>query len=125
GGEHKTATNGLDLHADADRVRLSRNTQVADVDIIVCCGETPGGAQAPRSVIVASCIARERSPSKGRVEIAGCVALERGHTGGRVAEALCVEMHRLIPGRGVTMSSCIVMKHRTSCCDVHNAGRVV
>src|SRR5206468_10014004 len=124
GGEHKTVTNGFDLHADTDCIGLRSDTDVVDVDIVVACGEIPAGAKPQRSVIVASCVARERSPSTGRVEIAGCIFLERSETGGRVARPAGIEIHGLKTSRSVPVTRRVGIKRGTSCCDVYLAANV-
>ena len=46
------------LLADADRVGVSRNAHVADVDVVAAGGEIGAGVIAQRDVIAAGCVAK-------------------------------------------------------------------
>jgi hypothetical protein len=59
---------------DANGSRLTRNSRVADVDIVIARGEINAGFGAYRDVIAAGCVALKRPITVGRVIEAGCVA---------------------------------------------------
>src|ERR1019366_9179917 len=60
--------------ADADGVRLGSNTEVADVDVVVACGEILTGVLAQCDVGVACCTVNERSITIGCVRRRLCYA---------------------------------------------------
>jgi hypothetical protein len=53
--------------ANTNRVRLARNTFVADIDIVIASGETHAGINAEGDVVVAGCVVSERGSTDGRV----------------------------------------------------------
>jgi hypothetical protein len=55
------------LVADANGVGLGRNTQVADIDIVIARGEISTGSWAQGDVAAARCIAEKRFETLGRV----------------------------------------------------------
>ena len=98
--------------ADANCVRLGRNTSISNIDIIIAGGEISTGVSAQCDIERASGIARECVVTGGRVAAAVCVARERKNTGGRV-EGPCIVKERLKTGGRVAVAL-FVVSERTS-----------
>src|SRR6266404_529400 len=81
--------------ADADGVRLSRNTIVADVDVVTARSKVEAGPIAQRDVRAAGGVAIERIQTARRVGSAGGVAIERLKTIGRVVVRADVVIERV------------------------------
>src|SRR5262249_3475913 len=67
--------------ADADRVGLARNTLIADIDVVIACGEICTSYKAHADVAAAGCV-YECTVADGGVEVAGCVGIKRFATFG-------------------------------------------
>src|SRR5439155_14460574 len=80
--------------ADANSIALGRNTEVADVGIVIARGEISTGSSAQCDIAAAGCVASERIKTAGRVGLALCVAIERQNTVGRIGAAGFVEIER-------------------------------
>ena len=87
--------------ADSDHARLTRNSLVANIDIVIARSEVYTGEIAQRDVAAAGCVELERSIAGGSVVAAGGVQLEGIKTAGRVVDAVSVELERMIADRGV------------------------
>jgi len=127
--------------ADADGVRFACNTPVANIDVVIACGEVKTGAIAQRNIVAAACVVSERKSTDsciliaGRVElkrpsaracvlVAGRAAPERKSTVGRVTVADCVAIKRLTAGGCVVGSSCVLVKRQSTSGRVIAAGGV-
>jgi len=58
------------FRTDADLGRLTRDTSVADIDIVVARGESSAGSNPQPNVVAASGVAKERINSSSRVAAA-------------------------------------------------------
>jgi TolB-like protein/tetratricopeptide (TPR) repeat protein len=67
------------LRTDTDGLSLGRNTNVADIDILIARGEICTGEIAQRDVSGASCVTKERIITGGGVAVASCVVIGRSH----------------------------------------------
>ena len=127
--------------ADADGVGLGRNTNIADVDVIIARGEISTGSCAQGDIEAAG-VVKERLQTVGRVEAAGCVFIERKSTVGRIAladsvtkerkstvgrvvSAVCVALERRATVGGVDDASCVVLERRVTVGGVVDADCVV
>jgi hypothetical protein len=81
---------------DADGSGLTRNSSVADIDVVIARGEINAGLRA-HSDVVAAGIVLERISTIGRVIAAGCVAIERIKTVGRVEVAVVLLKRAPLP----------------------------
>jgi hypothetical protein len=71
--------------AHSDRIGLGGNTCVADIDIIIACGEIDAGLKTRCYIVVAGCVVKKRiKTADRRVVTACCVALEGINTDSRV-----------------------------------------
>src|SRR5205823_13590624 len=82
------------LRANADGVGFGRNTFIADIDIVIACGQIKTGTTAQGDIAAAGFVAKERCLAIGRVVAASRVAIERCLTGGRVEVANSVVIER-------------------------------
>src|SRR3982751_2945944 len=69
---------------DTDGVGFASNTAVADIDIVISCGEKDTGAKAYTNIVAAACVELERTEPDGCVGAAGSVGIERSTTVGGV-----------------------------------------
>ena len=82
---------------DADSALLSRETKVANIDIVNAGGQIEAGFKAQCDVAAAGSVVKERFTTNARVRGAGSVVTKRNRTDGRVivAGATMVEAARL------------------------------
>src|SRR5258707_5583803 len=73
--------------ADTDGVAFGSNTGVADIYIVIPCGEKGTGAKAQRNIAIAARVAIERESTVGCVLGAGCITKESEKTVGGVGVA--------------------------------------
>src|SRR6266404_6096319 len=127
--------------ADADGVRLSRNTIVADVDVVTARSKVEAGPIAQRDVRAAGGVAIERihtarrvgatggitierGKTIGRVVVAGSVAVERNKALGRVVAAGHVTIERVVTYRGVVVAGSVEIECVNPHCRVLGTGGV-
>src|SRR6266487_97046 len=113
--------------ADTDGVAFGSNTGVADIYIVIPCGEKGTGAKAQRNIVTATCVDVERKSTTGCVLAAGCVVIKRAHTGGCVDVAvrvapkrrrtrgcievtLCIALERQVADRRIVDGLCVVIE---------------
>src|SRR5438034_1148739 len=81
--------------ADADGLRLARNTVITNIDVVNTCREISTASIAHCNVEAAGGVEKERESTVGRVVSAGCVAKERTATGGCIDGADRVAIERI------------------------------
>jgi hypothetical protein len=101
---------------DTDSVGFASNTAVADIDIVIPC-EKDTGAKAYPNIVVATCVALERTETDGCVLGAGSVAIERRATVGGVVAASGVAKERDGTGGCVVVAGGVAIecKHSVGC----------
>jgi hypothetical protein len=97
------------LGSDANCIRFGRNTDIADVDVIIARGEVGTSLKAQccigaAGVAAAGRVVQQRKNTGGRVGVAGGVAVERTDTGGCIRLAACVVVERLTASGGVVVA---------------------
>src|SRR6266478_6396283 len=124
------------LRADADCVSLGRNTNVADINILIARGEICTGKIAQGDVAGASCVIHKRIIAAGRVAVTGCVGEERKITKCRVVRPGCVGEERETTGsrvpdgggvgkeRVMTVGRCVAEESIKTYCRVFRPGCV-
>src|SRR6266542_2589776 len=113
-----------DLSADADYIGLHSRTYIADVDVIIACGEIHAGAKAQCDVEVTGAV-YQRTSTVGRVQGTGCVVFERNATRCRVFEAGCVGNKRGATTGCVAVTGCVLKERSPTFTRVRISGRVV
>jgi hypothetical protein len=76
--------------AYTDGIRLRSYAKVTDINVKIARREIHTSGSAQCNVVIAGCVAIERTGTVGRVVVTGCVAIERTDTVCRVAAASCV-----------------------------------
>src|SRR5216683_1436943 len=106
------------LLPDADGFGLARHTRVANIDVVIACGEIEASVIPQRYVEASGCVVKERIKTVGCVVVAGCVvkkrafadccvtvtghvAKERPTTDGRIVIGGCVASERIKTDRRV------------------------
>ena len=75
--------------ADADRFGFARKPAVANIDIVVACGEKRAGTVSQRDIASADCVVSKRMEPGRCIGAAGGVAVQRLKTDGRVSGTEC------------------------------------
>ena len=124
------------LLTDANSVGFSNNTSVENIDVVIARGEIFTSVIAQCDVVVAGCVANERSKTIGSVAFAGgimtkrikpvggvvasgCVAIERINADCRVVRSGTIEEERINPGGGIVIAGEVEVER------LNTAGRVV
>src|SRR5438128_999852 len=104
--------------ANANAVGLASNTRVADIDIVIACGEINAGLKTHGDVSVTGGVAIECKSTVGRVVVSGVVK-ERLPTGSGVLGAGCAESQGCAAVSGVAGAVRVAKERGTT------GGRVV
>ena len=99
------------LRADANRVGLSGNACVADIDIAIADSEIASSVNAQGDVRTTGCVAKERSSPDGRVVVADGVVGERVNTLCCVVVAGDVPCKELTPRATLRLPVVLIRAH--------------
>jgi hypothetical protein len=116
------------LRSDANRVGLGRSTNVADIDIVIACGEIKAGTIAQCNVASTSGVVKKRLKTVGHVGVSLSVIEKRLPTRGCVVGAGQIAIKRLdIFGCAIAVPAIFPGGHGTGLgfCERHRRNRKV
>ncbi len=92
--------------AQANSVRLASHAVIADIDVVIACGQIDAGARAQSDVEAAGSVPKKGERTVGTVFCAGRVDQQRRSTGGRIL--VCrVEKERPSSSGRVKLAFCV------------------
>src|SRR4029077_7608343 len=104
--------------ADADCAGLARDSRVANIDVVISCGEIGTGESAQCDVVPASCEIKTGPKTHCNVVPAGCVTSEAKRTVCRVLVAGCVAYQSRTSVGRVAIAGCVVKERLKTDCRV-------